>query len=368
MAATFLTPIATPGALAPALCARARGAWMAARGLTVSYAALTLSLGFALAAAPATARAEQPAGAVEQRAMPDAGRVEPGLRAGTAAVTSPRQDGTVRVASLNTPGRQEIGEPTPALQPLPSSPRGYGRATLFSQRHESLPNGGQMYCGPAAAVNALGWLGQTAPLRNDTTWLAAMRELGACMNTDPVQGTTPAQLLDGLERYLREKFSPMARISYLGCREVPGRFSEGMRPQLWNMRSSGREAVMVNIGWYKRIEGTSIYQRVGGHWVSLKEATLTSEGDVLVVLHDPYPRNGGREHRTIVTPLADGTLTGGDVRGRCMARGFFKLDDRYPRITKADCGIIDGVVIMDIGTNPTNTAQGQGANRQASAR
>jgi hypothetical protein len=273
---------------------------------------------------------------------------------------APREDldSSTRIASMSRSGAITPSTESLGLQSLSPSPRGFGRATFFSQRHDSLPNGGQMYCGPAAAINALGWLGQTTALRNDATWLAAIRELGACMNTDPVQGTTPAQLLDGLERYLQNKFTPDARISYQGCREVPGRFSEGMRPQLWRMRSSGNEAVILNIGWYKKIEGTSIYQRVGGHWVSLKEAQLTSEGDVLIVLHDPYPKNGGREHRTVVTPLADGTLTGGDVRGRCMARGFFKLDDRYPRITKADCGIIDGVVIMDLGNGPSNNGNG----------
>ena len=312
----------------------------------------------------------------EQPGQPDSGRVEPSVRSGNgtigpASYTSPRTipredpDSSTRIASINRNGMTQQSAEALSLQPLSPSPRGNGRATFFSQRHDSLPNGGQMYCGPAAAINALGWLGQTAALRNDSTWLAAITELGACMNTDPVQGTTPAQLLSGLERYLQEKYSPAARISYQGCREVPSHFSEGMRPQLWRMGSSGSRAVILNIGWYKKIEGTSIYQRVGGHWVSLKDAQLTSEGDVLVVLHDPYPKNGGREHRTVVTRLTEGTLTGGDVRGRCMALGFFKLDDRYPRITKADCGIIDGVVVMDLGVpgqipaNTTTTASRQ---------
>jgi hypothetical protein len=229
------------------------------------------------------------------------------------------------------------------------------------------PLGGSMYCGPTAASNAIIQLSQStqAVLFNQSgnpkkDQHELIRRLGSreFINTGK-DGSGPAEVCQGLERYMRDAGIRSPVIKYFGWRQVPARFQAGFPvPVLDSARSvlSRNAAVLVNFGWYTYHTKNSTYIRKGGHWVTLAgygHNGKTSDSSYIIV-HDPETSRRVNDYYKL-EPVPGGEL-GGSVTGLPVnATGFYRFANGHRRY-----GIIDGFIVIDL---PVMSTQSDYANK-----
>ena len=219
-------------------------------------------------------------------------------------------------------------------------------------RVEALVEDGGNMCAPAAASNALMWLaangypnllGQNQSGQDAQATLIAELASSKFRNTDRSSGTSPRALVIGLERFFADRNYDVM-VETMGWRSGTRRI--GRVPQIeWMLKSTASDSnLILNIGWYTYDEETRIYQRIGGHYVTV--AGYKQDGSRLTLfVHDPSARDGLEPHTLTCTlkPLHEGTklrLQEGDTQD---ASGFFELHGiRVKR--RADLGIIDGAI------------------------
>lgn len=227
----------------------------------------------------------------------------------------------------------------------------------ISQTHPELPNGGTDYCAPAAVSNSLVWLaangfGTLLPGDGDVDrrQLALMKLLGSkpYFATKPADGTGPAELLTGLERFLIDHGHPAKSLRYQGWRKHPKRLGTGTSKPEVTWIAASLDAVggaWINVGWYDFEPKTNTFHRKGGHWLTVVGAS--PDGTLLV--HDPAPRAGARPSTETLTfaPIIDGTLAGEDRRLPLPAAGFLRISGmKLP--SGRDAAILDGAVALQL--------------------
>ena len=224
-------------------------------------------------------------------------------------------------------------------------------------RVEALVEDGSNMCGPAAASNALMWLaanGYPELLSRDESeeqsQAALIAELAspALMDTDLASGTSPREVVIGLERFFAQRGYDVI-VETMGWRSSARRV--GRVPQVnWMLKSTeGVSSLVLNIGWYEYLDDSRTYQRIGGHYVTV--AGYEKDGDELrLFVHDPAARDGLKPHTLTCTlkPLREDSqlrLRNGDTQD---ATGFFELHGiRVKR--RADLAIIDGAIAFTPG-------------------
>lgn len=225
------------------------------------------------------------------------------------------------------------------------------------------PYQGVHYCGPCAVSNSIMWLGENGyekllpkareklQVQADLTRLLASRKY---MDTTLEWGTSPADILKGISRYLRDCGYEYADLSYQGWRKIPRRFNTGeTRPRLEWIQSGflGDSAVWLNVGWYVFSPKKNRYMRVGGHWVTLVGFGVDENGrenpDVLII-HDPatlQKHTSGNDYVRL-EKIGGGTLVTGSGK-MYGATGFFKMAGM--EISEdADLGILDGAIRLQM--------------------
>lgn len=221
--------------------------------------------------------------------------------------------------------------------------------------------GGESWCGPVAVSNALMWLGEHGhetliPAGADARarQLALVRLLGSgrFMGTTSTGGTGTANLLVGLERYMRSTGWGYRRLEYQGWRGHPYRFSTRVKvPSLDFARAAldqGGVAV-IHVGWYTQVRWHDAHRRHGGHWLTVTAVGVDAEGravpDALVV-NDPAPYAGTEPSRHFVRleRLDEGWLLAED--GAFPAKGYSRLTGGMLLKRPGDIAVLDGIVTL----------------------
>jgi hypothetical protein len=148
----------------------------------------------------------------------------------------------------------------------------------IDQNNSALPGGGSNYCGPASASNGLVWLSENGfpNLFDQSSQLDLVAELGSSqfMSTGASSGTGPASMLNGLKAYIEDRGYNIKRLHYQGMR-APSSGPAGSTPfgsskisTNWMMRGlEGDAMVILGVGWYTK--NGDVYEREGGHWVTM---------------------------------------------------------------------------------------------------
>lgn len=167
----------------------------------------------------------------------------------------------------------------------------------LSQRHQEagFPDDGRKYCAPVAVSNSLSTaLGGMA----DSQQIELARRLGSTdyMATSN-KGTSPSQLLKGVDQYLSQQTFPSYsanRLEYHGQRSVPRKYNPSLDQAAelpWLINGIKQEKhIWLNIGWYKH-QANGKQKRIGGHWVTLvgyeKLGSLKDGQGEYLIVNDP---------------------------------------------------------------------------------
>jgi hypothetical protein len=257
------------------------------------------------------------------------------------------QTATHSVASSQTPSTVASTRATETPDLLQSSPEA------------ALPWGGMAHCGPVAASNSLIWFANNGfdrlvkgdPAKSETQNKLAL-QLGNFMHTSYTAGTTVSAFLRGMEDYLQDT-GHTGTLKYQGWEEHPARFSAGPKPALSFIREGLKNdsATWIKIGWYRYFPLTKTYVRFAGHWVTLVGAnspTGTPPEPATLLIHDPAPRSGKQftSERVTVSNLSTGKLATGYEKHSRSAAGMLQLGGQLKIKDKADCGLVDGIVVL----------------------
>ena len=264
--------------------------------------------------------------------------------------------------------------PAPKKPPPPVSRERIGRMPDLTEAdpEAKLPLAGRHYGAPVAASNGLAWLAlekkytRLLPPGNPGPGLQGRlaSRLGSrgYMDTEVHRQTGTPATLKGISRFLKEKDYP-AEYAYQGWRRVEKKFNRGWPwPDLdWIKRSlQGDSLVLLNVGWYRHDPGKDVYQRFGGHWVSLAGYGVDEKGQpdpAILLIHDSSPRAGAEPAVEYVRlePVTSGRLAGnsGMPKGVNSAVGFFRLAaGMHINSERGDTCILDGVVTVSLRRSP----------------
>ncbi|WP_407572784.1 hypothetical protein [Deinococcus altitudinis] len=221
---------------------------------------------------------------------------------------------------------------------------------LQTDKTAGFAGAGTQFCAPTAISNSLTWLGthgypallpKGSNLHNVQADLIRLLGSANFMNTDPANGTGPAQVLWGVGKYVEKAGYSVSDLSYEGWRTVPAAQRVSMAPDLDDIRDVIDEdagAVWLNVGWYRYDEDDDTYQRVGGHWVTVVGYV---QGDLLI--HDPASPTG-RTERVTATLLESGSMVGKEANLPRAAEQYYELGGGLG--TKNWTAILDGAVFL----------------------
>lgn len=226
------------------------------------------------------------------------------------------------------------------------------------------PYGGVHYCGPCAISNSLVWLGENGyekllpraegrlGIQVELTNMLASRKY---MDTTLEWGTSPAAVLQGIAKYLKDCGYEYRQLSYQGWRRVPNRFNTGVRtpqPEWIKSGLQGDSAVWLNVGWYKFSREKKRYTRVGGHWVTLVGFGVDENGQEdpnIVIIHDPGANTPDCRFSNDYVRLRDidgGTLIGGSGLTHSAA-GFHRMAGGM-RVQGKVVAVLDGAIRLEM--------------------
>lgn len=244
---------------------------------------------------------------------------------------------------------------------------------MQSDPEAGLPDGGEQFCGPVAAMNSMVWLARHGypnlapmqlhsvhPERLDVQGKMAL-ELSIDMHTTLRGGTGAKSFLTGIEKYIQKKGYTTQSLKYFGWEEHPKRFhvvSKGATlPALSLIKDAVAKentAVWLKIGWYRYFPDTGKFVRFAGHWVTVvgieNTVNASRSSTFTLIIHDPSPRSGKNitHERVTVNPIAHGHVSTGYDKELRDARGFYNLKGDLKIKRKADCGLLDGVAILTL--------------------
>ena len=223
-------------------------------------------------------------------------------------------------------------------------------------------HGGKLFCGPVAVSNSLMWLADNGfdhlcpKLENKKKSQIAMVKMLASrdMMDTTDDGTVAYDIMHGVERYVTKADYRCERLEYRGWRKLLGQYhSSGDIPDMKWMKdiiSDPAGALWLNIGFYKHDKNTSIYERLGGHWVSVVGYGINAKGEIdpsVLIIHDPSPRSGLKLSHDYchVSMIEDGSTLCGDYDGLPRsANGYYMFKDGLHAWRISDRAIIDCAV------------------------
>ena len=208
----------------------------------------------------------------------------------------------------------------------------------------NFPDKGRKYCAPVAVSNSLSTaLGGMPNTPQITQQIELAKTLGSSdyMATGKT-GTSPRQLLEGVDHYLADQGLPSynaKNLEYHGQRSVPRKYNPSLDKTAelpWLISGIKQEKhIWLNIGWYQS-QPDGKKKRIGGHWVTLvgyeKLGNLKDgEGEYLMV-NDPAT-SGDEKHEPLEVKVAK-------LNGRI---GYQLLNQRS-KPNRADMAWIDGAI------------------------
>lgn len=229
----------------------------------------------------------------------------------------------------------------------------------IAQNNSRLPGGGSNYCGPCATSNGLVWLSENGfpNLFDQSSQLALVQELGgpSYMNTDAGSGTGTASMLGGIKSYIEDRGYTIKRLHYQGMRwdsSAPAGttpFSRSKISDSWMMRGlEGDAMVILGVGWYSK-DG-NVYEREGGHWVTMCGYDYLSRS---VFITDSSGRsrsaygNGYREWVPLTELSSSDVIQIGNRHwsgNNCyQMEGFLRVNENL-----GDVGILDSVIVVEL--------------------
>jgi hypothetical protein len=226
------------------------------------------------------------------------------------------------------------------------------------------PGGGGQYCCPVSVSNSLVWLADNgfpnlAPRSDDRKRdqfdVAYVLGSPSYMNTSLENGTGSNKLCNGLKQYILDKGYTYNRLEFQGWRYVEPEFDTGEdTPDLnWVKHGvKGYGSVWLNIGWYTYDSLTDEYTRIGGHWITLVGYGHdgSSPNPDYLIAHDPASRAGTTFANEYILPMQinSGTLKGAYACLPHSAVGFYKMTDGMHISFRADFGILDAVIVLEM--------------------
>lgn len=229
-----------------------------------------------------------------------------------------------------------------------------------------LANGGKNYCAPVAVANALVCLARQGAhalanadgdFESMTTLIQELASEDYC-GTDPVEGTTPAKLLSGVQQYV-EAQGYSCRLEYKGWRPVGAEQANTVRGKLpdtaWLAKAVAQPftAVWLNIGWYSAGAEEGEFKRTGGHWVCVVACDDDTEDAPAFRIRNSLLRktsaDGGEDDEESVqfTQLGEGEAV--DNRGNRRAlEGTFQLAGPGLPLRKGVTALLDAAVVMKV--------------------
>jgi len=214
----------------------------------------------------------------------------------------------------------------------------------LSQRDPSanFPDDGRKYCAPVAVSNSLSTAMGGMP---STQQIELARTLGSAdyMATG-TKGTSPKQLLQGLERYLdtHKTSQPSfykSKLEYRGQRSVARKYNRDLDRQAelpWLINGIKQEKhIWLNIGWYQT-QANGKQKRIGGHWVTLvgyeKLGSLKDGKGEYLIINDPATRGGDNQEQLTVNMT------------KLNGRMGYQLMNQASMPKKADMAWLDGAI------------------------
>jgi len=290
-----------------------------------------------------------------------------GLRAAAAGpAPEVRHHSPERAAAAANAQRPAL--PSAAPQPAPSafveSERIRETPDLTQTDAElSLPAGGDSYCAPVAASNALVFLGEHgfnkllpegATRRERQLELVRRLAAGRYMATSDEHGTGARGVLLGLHRYFEHTGHAYRSLRYQGWRAHDPRFATGVRvPELSFIRRGLEEHgfALINVGWYRKAPDRRLYLRNGGHWLTVVGAGLDEQGrpaPELLALKDPAPYAGAGPKTEYVRlePLDGGWMF--ELETSLPAKGYFRVSGGMHIKRDGEMAILDGAIVGEL--------------------
>ncbi|MBX9666097.1 MAG: hypothetical protein K2X93_00705 [Candidatus Obscuribacterales bacterium] len=233
---------------------------------------------------------------------------------------------------------------------------------LQSDPSANLPAGGLTACGPVAASNALIWLARNGypNLTEDYKSIAGQARLTEALSKQMkitiTQGTSVTHLTNGLSDFLHSKGYKFKSIKYQGWEEHPTEFSTGVaKPSIEFIKRAfdSKSCILMMIGWYKHSKDSDHYRAFAQHWVTVVGYGKDKEGKLdpdMLIIHDSAPRSGATlSHDYVkVLPIEHGSFLKNRGRKTISAKGWYRLAGGLRVEESADCGIIDGIVVMSL--------------------
>jgi hypothetical protein len=215
----------------------------------------------------------------------------------------------------------------------------------LSQREPNagFPDDGRMFCAPVAVSNSLshayGGLASTRQIELAHT-LGSAQYMGT-----GAKGTSPKQLLKGVDRFLQSDSELKSRKILAGQLEYRGQVSVARKynPTLdkqadlpWLIEGVKQEKhIWLNLGWYQAQDNGN-YKRMGGHWVTLvgyeKMGSLRDGKGEYLIINDPATRFGEAQEQVA---LKTNKLNG---------RYGYELINQASKPSKADIAWIEGAI------------------------
>jgi hypothetical protein len=284
-----------------------------------------------------------------------------GIACGVPALLADTLVGTVKIADPADDATTSISD-TPATDNENSATQKAAETPHFWQRDSrgGFANGGRDYCCPVAVSNSLVYLahhGFPALLpegNGDQPQIDLINLLASSdyFGTDPANGTSPGEVLSGVQKYVEDNGYRCERLEYEGWRKV-GRNNQdeikASRPSLDWIKEGIRNphgAVWLNIGWYTQ-NGDGEWKRTGGHWVTLVGCGNADDANQLLI-HNPGMRGSDNPANDVVhlQPVAEGTLDTGrqsteDASGMYLISGL-----GLPISRGVDAAFLDAAIVL----------------------
>jgi hypothetical protein len=199
-----------------------------------------------------------------------------------------------------------------------------------------------MYCAPAAVSNSLMWLddqgfediviSDTEDRKYDQFRLILELSSPEYLNTNVEIGTSHANILEGLERFLSGRGYENQSLSHQGWMPVPDEFNRGEQVSLEWMQDGlrGCGSVWFSIGFFDYQPEFDIYTLKRSHMVTLVGFGHNGRGSNsnILIIHDPLQGNEAfRDEITLQAEILEGGVLEGSALGLPRpADGYYRLE------------------------------------------
>jgi len=214
-----------------------------------------------------------------------------------------------------------------------------------------LRENGSRWCGPAAISNALVYLAKryfqmlVPPIGNMSELEAQAKlieTLATHMKTNDEGGTDPLNLVEGLEKYVKDR-GYKTKVEWKGKSKV--RETNPPTP-MWIMRGTvGTSNAVLNIGGYEFNQKRREYKRLDGHYLTV--AGFSSVSSKLVTHDSALGGTKGIKDCNLEKIDNGNFAKDGNTRTQSVEE-FYKLHGVYLPDAKMDFAIIDGAVIFEV--------------------